>query len=262
MLWAIVLPVLAGGACAALVNYLSDVLPRTRKLSWPACPQCDTRYPWLTYASGANCPTCGRSRGVRPWLTALALILFSLYIWTHAPRMGYWPALVVLGYFAVVVVIDVEHRLILRPVSAAGAAMAVFIGSWQRGLLATLLGGLAGFALMYLLYTLGVLFSRVRAGRLIRQGRAPDNEEALGWGDVTLGVVLGLLLGWPLFFLALLLGILIGGAIGLVIVLAAVLRGVYGRQALTLFMPYGPSLVIGASCILFLPDLVSAMLPK
>jgi prepilin signal peptidase PulO-like enzyme (type II secretory pathway) len=190
------------------------------------------------------------------------MILLSLLAWLRAPRMGYWVALLILGYFAVIVVIDVEHRLILRPVSAAGAAMAIFIGSWQHGVLATLIGGLAGFVLMYLLYMLGVLFSRFRRGRLIKQGRTGEDDEALGWGDVTLGVVLGLLLGWPLIFLALLLGILIGGAIGLIIVIAAVLRGAYGRQALTLFMPYGPSLVIGASCILFVPDLVSAMLPK
>ena len=51
-------------------------------------------------------------------------------------------------------------------------------------------------------------------------------------------------------------------AIGLIIMMAALIRGAYGRQALTLFMPYGPSLVLGASCILFLPDLVSAVLPK
>jgi prepilin signal peptidase PulO-like enzyme (type II secretory pathway) len=257
-----VLPVLAGGACAALVNYLCDVLPRTRTLSAPACTQCGTAYAWPTYALGAKCPACGHVRGARPWLTALAMIALSLYVWIHTPRMGYWAALLVLGYFAVVVVIDVEYRLILRPVSAAGAAVAVFIGSWQHGIVATLLGGLVGFVLMYLLYMLGVIFSRFRAGRLTKQGQPADNEEALGWGDVTLGVVLGLLLGWPLFFLALLLGILVGGAIGLIIVIAAVLRGAYGRQALTLFMPYGPSLVIGASCILFLPDLVSTMLPK
>ena len=258
----LVLPVLAGGACAALVNYLCDVLPRTRRLSAPTCMQCGTTYDWRTYALSARCPTCGHGRGARPWLTTLAMMVLSLYVWTHAPRMGYWAALLVLGYFGIVVVIDVEHRLILREVSAAGAAIGVLIGSWQHGIVATLLGGLAGFLLMYLLYMLGVLFSRARAGRLTRLGREAENEEALGWGDVTLGGVLGLLLGWPLFFLALLLGILIGGALGLMIVLAAVLRGAYGRQALTLFMPYGPSLVIGASCILFLPDLVSAMLPK
>jgi prepilin signal peptidase PulO-like enzyme (type II secretory pathway) len=190
------------------------------------------------------------------------MILVSLQVWLHTPRMGYWAALLVLSYFAVIVVIDVEHRLILRPVSGAGAAMAIFIGSWQHGVLATLIGGAAGFVLMYLLYMLGVVFSRFRRGRLMKQGRVGEDEEALGWGDVTLGVVLGLLLGWPLIFLALLLGILIGGVIGLIIVMAAVVRGAYGRQALTLFMPYGPSLVLGASCILFLPDLVSAMMPK
>jgi leader peptidase (prepilin peptidase)/N-methyltransferase len=190
------------------------------------------------------------------------MILVSLYVWLREPRMGYWVALILVGYFAVVIVIDVEHRLILRPVSAAGAALGALIGLWQHGILATLLGGLAGLMLMYALYMLGVLFSRYRTARLIKQGRAPDNEEALGWGDVTLGAVLGLLLGWPLIWLALVLGILVGGVIGLVILIAAALRGAYRRQALTLFMPYGPSLVIGASFILFFPGMVSAMLPK
>jgi prepilin signal peptidase PulO-like enzyme (type II secretory pathway) len=262
MWWTFAWPVLAGGACAALVNYLSDVLPRSRSLSAPACPHCGKPYPWQAYVMGATCPSCGRNGRLRPVLVDFTVIALSLYTWIHSPRMGYWAALLLLTYFAVVIVIDVEHRLILRPVSGAGAALAIFIGTWQHGVLATLVGAIAGFILMYLLYLFGAFFTRLRARRLSRQGRPADGEEALGWGDVTLGVVLGLLLGWPLIWLALLLGVLIGGAIGLIVVISSLLQGAYGRQALTLFMPYGPSLILGASCILFLPELVSAMLPK
>ena len=136
------------------------------------------------------------------------------------------------------------------------------IGLWLHGALPTLLGGLAGFLLMYALYQLGVLFSRLRARRMQSAGLQADNEEALGWGDVVLAAVLGLLLGWPLIWFGLLLGVLIGGAIGLILVLASVFRGRYGRQALMLFMPYGPSFVVSAFCILFVPNWISAVLPK
>ena len=190
------------------------------------------------------------------------MVALSLYTWLEPHRMGYWSALLLLTYFAVVIVIDVEHRLILRPVSIAGGLIGAAIGIWLHGALPTVLGGLAGFLLMYALYQLGVLFSRLRARRMQSAGLQGDNEEALGWGDVTLAVVLGLLLGWPLIWFGLLLGVLIGGATGLILVLASVLKGRYGRQALMLFMPYGPSFVVSAFCILFVPSWVLAVLPK
>ena len=176
--------------------------------------------------------------------------------------MGYWPALVLLTYFAAVIVIDVEHRLILRPLSMAGGILGIAIGAWLHGPLPTLLGGMAGFGLMYVLYQLGALFARLRARRLQSAGLQTDNEEALGWGDVMLAAVLGVLLGWPLIWFGLLLGVLIGGAIGLVFVLTALLRGRYGKQALMLFMPYGPAFVVSAFCILFVPSWIAAALPK
>jgi prepilin signal peptidase PulO-like enzyme (type II secretory pathway) len=110
-------------------------------------------------------------------------------------------------------------------------------------------------------YYLGVLYSRYRERRLAASGRAPDGEEALGGGDVTLAAILGLLLGWPLIWLGLLLGVLVGGVIGLVIVAVAALRGQYGRSALTLFMPYGPAFVLSAFMITFTPSLVAGLLP-
>jgi leader peptidase (prepilin peptidase)/N-methyltransferase len=190
------------------------------------------------------------------------MLALSVYTWLQPHRMGYWAALVLLTYFAVVIVIDVEHRLIMRPVSIAGALIGGLIGLWLHGAVSTLVGGAAGFALMYAIYQLGVLFSRLRARRMQSAGLHADGEEALGWGDVMLAVVLGLLLGWPLIWFGLLLGILIGGVFGLALVLASLLRGRYGKQALMIFMPYGPAFVVSAFCILFVPNWIAAVLPK
>ena len=38
----LILPALLGLAAGLLVNYLADVLPVTRRLSQPACPNCQT----------------------------------------------------------------------------------------------------------------------------------------------------------------------------------------------------------------------------
>jgi prepilin signal peptidase PulO-like enzyme (type II secretory pathway) len=257
-----ILPLIAGGFGAGLANYLSDTLPRTRRLTRPPCPRCGTQLPWGVYLAGRRCPTCGLTRGPRPWLVFAAMLAFSVYTWLQPHRMGYWPSLLLLTYFAVVVVIDLEHRLILHVVSIAGAVLAAAIGIFLHGVASTLLGGAVGFAIMYLLYQLGALFSRLRARRMREAGLQADGEDALGWGDVMLAIVLGLLLGWPLVWFGLLLGVLIGGLVGLALVLVSIFRGRYGRQALMLFMPYGPAFVASAFCILFVPNWISALLPK
>jgi prepilin signal peptidase PulO-like enzyme (type II secretory pathway) len=192
----------------------------------------------------------------------VALVCLSLFTWLEPHPMGFLVGLILLTYFAVVVVIDVEHRLILRPTSVFGACLALAIGWWLHGPLPTLLGGAAGLAIMAVFYFLGVLFSRVRNRRLRAMGKSEDGEEALGAGDVTLAGILGLLLGWPLIWFGLLLGVLLGGLIGLIIVLVVLVRGQYARRALMLFMPYGPSFVLSAFLIMFIPNLVAGLLPR
>ena len=71
---------------------------------------------------------------------------------------------------------------------------------------------------------------------------------ALGFGDVNLAGVLGLLLGWPGIVLGLLLAILIGGVVSLVyLVVMAVLRRYHTFMAI----PYGPFLIISAILLLY-----------
>jgi leader peptidase (prepilin peptidase)/N-methyltransferase len=273
----LVIPLLAGWLSGWVVNYLADTLPLTRRLSTPICAHCNQPYRIGDYLLFRACTNCAHRRGIRPWLVQLAMLAVSLYTWFRPPEMRYgiqalkWSwlhafeypiAILLLTYFALVVVIDLEHRLILHPTSVVGALIALVIGMLLSGPLPTLEGGLAGLAIMLALYYLGVLFSKFRARRLKAAGQEADTEEALGAGDVILAAVLGLVLGWPMIWFALLLGILLGGIVGILLLAAMLLRGLYGRQALMVFMPYGPYFVLSAFIILFLPNWITGVLGR
>jgi prepilin signal peptidase PulO-like enzyme (type II secretory pathway) len=257
-----IIPILVGWLSGWVVNYLTDSLPITRRLSQPACIQCSREYSRIDYLSFAPCKNCGHRRGLRPWMIQAAMVIASLYTWFRPHRMGYWLGILLLTYFAVVIVIDLEHRLILHPTSLVGALIAFGIGTWINGVVITLLGGLAGLVIMLALYYLGVLFSKFRARRLRARGQAPDDEEALGAGDVILATILGFALGWPLIWFGLLFGILLGGVIGVLLIVTLLLTGRYGKQALMVFIPYGPFFVLSAFFILFVPNWIVTLVPK
>jgi leader peptidase (prepilin peptidase)/N-methyltransferase len=244
------------------VNYLADVLPGLRRLGMPACPQCGTDYTPGRYLTLQACARCGRPRSVRAWTVQFFLPAASLYVWLNAPRMGYGLGMLVLAYFALVFVIDFEHRLILHPTSLAGAIIGLISGFASHGWAATLLGGLGGLAIMLAFYYLGTLVSRLRASRMRAAGQPADDEEALGAGDVILAGILGLVLGWPLIWFSLLLGILLGGLIGLVVMAFMLLSRRYQENVLMIFMPYGPFFIVSTAFILFLPNWISAVVPK
>ena len=95
---------------------------------------------------------------------------------------------------------------------------------------------------------------------MVAAGFEPDDEDALGFGDVNLAGILGLLLGWPAIWFGLLLGILGGGLISLVIVLFMLIRRRYKEDALMVFIPYGPYFILSAFTILYLPHWIKLLL--
>lgn len=251
----IVIPVLVGLASGMLVNYLSDVLPLTRKFSPPACLQCGGIFRATDYLSLRPCPQCGQRRSRRNWLTLLILVGANLYAWFFPPeRLEYAFSALTLAYFALIAVIDIEHRLILRPTSAFGAVLGFSLGWRQHGLIQALLGGLIGYTIMYAIYYAGTLFARYRARRMAAAGQAADDEEALGFGDVNLAGVLGLLTGWGNIVVVLLQGILFAGIFGVLMVAFMLFARKYKENALMVFMPYGPFLILSAFLNVFIPD--------
>ena len=193
----------------------------------------------------------------------IVLLAISIYTWLQPSlKIGYGLGLLLIAYFGLVFVIDMEHRLILHPTSIFGALLGLVVGFISNGPVLTLLGGLGGFLIMLALYYFGVLFSRLRANRLRARGQDADDEEALGAGDVILAAVLGFILGWPLVWFCLLLGIMLGGVFGLLLLFFLLSVRKYRENVFMVFMPYGPSFILSAFLIIFLPNWIINILPK
>ncbi len=262
MFISLIIPVFVGWLAGLLVNYLADVLPITRTFSRPVCHVCKKEFTILDYFLFRPCSD-GHYRSIRTWVTQLVSLGIGVYIWMNAPeKIGYVPSLLLTTYFMLVFVIDLEHRLILHPTSLAGAVIGLVTGVLLHGTKDTLLGGAGGLGIMLSLYFMGVWFTKFRAKRMQAAGQEPDDEEALGAGDVILVTILGLILGWPLIWFGLLFGILLGGAVSLILVGWLIVSRQYGKNALMLFIPYGPYFIISAFLIIFLPHWVALLVPN
>jgi prepilin signal peptidase PulO-like enzyme (type II secretory pathway) len=222
-----------------LVNYLSDVLPATRRISQPACPQCSQVISILDYLLLRPCRSCGRAPSWRIYITQAILFLGTAYIWLVPPKsLNFWLAYILLIYLGVVFVIDLEHRVILHPVSLTGAVLGLIIGTIIHGISIALIGGAAGFGIMLLAYYLGEWFVRVRK----------VDDVALGFGDVNLSGVIGLMLGWPLILFGLLVAILLGGVFSALYVGFMLARKKY--QAFSA-IPYAPFLILSVIYVFY-----------
>jgi leader peptidase (prepilin peptidase)/N-methyltransferase len=237
---------LLGLFAGLVVNYLADLLPTQRKLARPTCPECGKPLGWSDYFTFKACRACGKPRARRAYLTLAAGVVLALVLWVARPAwMEYWLALLLVAYLGLVIIIDIEHRLIMHLVTLAGTVLGVVTGLARFSLARTLLGGATGLLIMLALYGFGTLFARFRARRL----GVNDGEEALGFGDVTLSTVLGLMLGFPNILSGLVTGILLAGVYSLALILSLVLRKKYETAAI--YIAYGPFLVLGAAYYLF-----------
>lgn len=243
-----------GWLVGGLVNYLSDYLPGNRKLVLPYCLGCHKPTGLASsFILPRKCENCARIPGIRPIIVHIcyAILVFLLWRYPH-PELGFILSLAVCVYFGVVIVIDFEHRLILHPVSMVGALLGLWVGTVLHGLVVTLMGGLAGFIIMFLLYQGGRLFLRL----LVRWRNYAGVDEALGFGDVILGGVIGLMLGWPGIAVGLVLAIIFAGAISLLVLIFLFISHRY-RSNVTI--AYGPYLVASAFLLLFLKDIFARL---
>jgi leader peptidase (prepilin peptidase)/N-methyltransferase len=240
----LIIPILLGWLGGYLVNYLADVLPVDLKLTHPLCknPDCQSPIGWRDYFLLRRCRECQKRMSPRVTLVMLVTTIFTVYIWLSPPQtMGFWPGFIVFVYLFLVALIDFETRLVLRPVSLVGLVICLFAGLLMRTWQETLLGAASGFGIMFLLYILGILFTRWRNKRL---GNLQDGEEALGFGDVTLATLLGLLLGWPQIWLNLMNGILLAGVFSILLMIGLLVLKKF--RPLMVFIPFGPFFILTA----------------
>ena len=211
------LSLLAGAAAGYLSNLAADELPRRTQRAGAPAPAKDSRLPKMW-----------RSRGV----IALLMILYPLLAWqvdgALAPLLVSW---CYAWFLVTVLVIDVETRRVLNVMLGPAAVFAVFAGLLlgAPSLPSILAGGLFALVLFWALYLLGrVLFGR----------------GALGFGDVQLAAVIGLMTGYPGVMQALLMGVLFGAAGAAVLLMTR-------RAGWKSTCAYAPYLAIGAMLTLW-----------
>ncbi len=232
---------LIGLITGGVINLLSDDLPERRMPSIPHCHSetCDHRYSplgWLAIFRWAvyrgKCPECGTPERTRPIITEVATAttfgLMPLLIADPIPRaiIAFYLAVLIL-----IIVIDMEYRLILHVVTVPVTLIAIFGLSWmlpENNMRLAGLGAVVGFLFFYVLYWLG--------NRFYGQG-------ALGFGDVTLSMTMGAMLGFSFIVPTLIIGILIGGVLSSLLLLTRIAN----RSS---YIPYGPFLALAGMIML------------
>jgi prepilin signal peptidase PulO-like enzyme (type II secretory pathway) len=171
--------------------------------------------------------------------------------------------LVYMAFFALITIIDIEHKLILFVVIIPFGLIAftdallgeLFSSSfYDPSLVSALVGGVVGFIVFFLIYNGGFLFTYVMGkirGKEIK-------EVAFGYGDVMMATVSGLVLGIqgliPAMFITVFLGAL-GATVYLIT--RRLLGNKYSAYAA---IPYGPYIVAATIIVLLYSDSVNQFL--
>jgi leader peptidase (prepilin peptidase)/N-methyltransferase len=233
-----ILLVCLGFLVGGLVNQLGSDLPARRGLTRPHCPYCGRDRPWWQWLSlpayliwRIKCPYCGASISIRHPLVEIGLALAYGYLWiVLGPSVRLVFYLIYGAIFALILVTDIERKLILNVVTLPSILLAIVASFLMPGITwwNSLLGGAIGFFTFFILVVIG---------RLI------FGSGALGEGDITLATFIGLITGYPLIIEVLVLTTLVGAGISFVLLITRV-------RTLRDYIPYGPFLIIGAAITL------------
>ena len=126
---------------------------------------------------------------------------------------------IIFSLLILITVIDIEHHLVLNMISLAGVIIFGIIGIIFSWMVSHLLWRINGIWCHVCSFYLGKLYSQY-----ISRKRGIEVEDGIGFGDVTLSAVCGLLLGWPGVIGGLFLSIILGGVWSLGMILAAMIR--------------------------------------
>jgi leader peptidase (prepilin peptidase)/N-methyltransferase len=217
----IVIFVLLGMVVASFLNVCCDRLPARESLIYPPshCSACQHRlsakdlipvfsYLWLR----GRCRYCQASIPRRLlWVEIGTAVLFGLAYWRYGLSIELAIILVYCCLFIVLLVIDLEHGLILNRVVYPAMAVALLISIFfsiffaQSKIVPEIKQAVIGGGIGLGLFLLIVLISR----------------GGMGWGDVKLAALIGLVTGFepsrPLVIVALLMGIILGGLVAVLL---------------------------------------------
>jgi len=226
----ILLYALLGLVVSSFLNVCIDRLPEGESIVSPPshCPSCGRRLapfdliPLLSYVL-----LRGRCRYCRAPIPRRVLVvesttglLFALLWYRYGFSLWLLLATLYTCFFIVIFFIDLEHHLVLNRVIYPAIVVALLVIPFAPGHSARelLLGGLIGFALLFLITFI--------------------YPAGMGMGDVKLATFIGLIVGFPSVFVAFLISFVAGGLVGG----GLLLTGLKGRKDP---IPFAPFLVAG-----------------
>lgn len=226
----LVIYLVGGLALGVLVNWLADRLPAA-----PAAQE------------GVPAPRAPRGRRARYAAVEVALAVVAAYLFVRYGASAL--SLILLFYmtvFALIAVIDIEHRLVLNVVMYPAFVIAILevLLSGRDGAI----DAFAGYAIAQIVVLGFYLLGHVYLWLVNTRRGEPVDEVAFGFGDVTLATFCGLVVGYPRVLFMLILMILFGGLFALLYV---VYRAVVAREYRAHTpLPYGPSILLAATIML------------
>lgn len=234
---------LLGMALGSFLNVCTDRLPAGRSLVRPRsyCDNCQQplsakdlvpvfSYLWLR----GRCRYCNAPIPRRVfWVEIGTGALFAFLYWHYGLTADLAVTAFYCCIFIVILVIDMEHKLILNRIvyPAAAAALLISIFFPQSEVLHLLwpaaVDGIIAGAIGFVLLLVPALISR----------------GGMGWGDVKMAGLIGLVTGFPLVFVAIVGGIVVGGLVAVILLL---LRIKTRKDAI----PFGPFLALATMATL------------
>ena len=239
-----------GAALGSFINVIADRLPAGKSIVSPPshCFKCQHRIPatdnipiFSYIRLRGKCRNCGAVIPVRLFWVELGMAaLFAFLYWHYGPV---WELALVAFYcclFVTLLLIDLEHGILPNKIVYPGMIIAIVIAAlgsifsfepsytadagFRFWIADAATGGGVGFGLLLLIALLS------RGG--------------MGWGDVKLAGLIGLVTGFPLVFIALFLAIICGGLTAAVLLLSKLKSR---KDAI----PFGPFLALGTMATLF-----------
>ena len=228
-----------GTAIGSFLNVVADRLPAGKSVVSPpsSCPVCQRRLsagdmvPIFSYLRlKGRCRYCGVTIPLRLLCVELGTgILFAFLYWHYG--LG-WDLAVVAFYcclFVALLVIDLERGILPNKIIYPGVVVALLLSLVVGpGIKSAAIGGGVGFAFLLIPALIW----------------AAMGKEGMGWGDIKMAGLIGVVTGFPLVFVAMFLAVFGGGLIAGVLLLSKLKN----RQDT---IPFGPSLALATMATLF-----------
>jgi leader peptidase (prepilin peptidase)/N-methyltransferase len=237
----IALAALLGYIVGIFLNLCADFLPATPRLSpfrLPRCHACGTQRRALSLAGiladllgRSRCPQCGTGRRLRAPLVEIGTAaVFAFLAWRYGLTVQFAFMAPYFSALILILVTDLEHRLILDVVTVPVMALALAGSFFMPNMtpVKALIGGAVAALPFFLVALVYGLITR---------------REGFGLGDIMLLGFIGLATGFPVVLVAVIAAILLGALIALVLLAAR-------RAGLKTGFPYGPALILGGALAL------------